>query len=440
VNTLTINTEDGGRILRNLDKAQIATKCVEVSKSLINTQVGFHSYDLVTTRKIGDAARFAATIRRSGAIESERLIAAICDTLKIDFRIVSSELMPLFEGYGWTSTLYDGKKIKRIDENIPPMDDVLTILGEKWNEEEPEEIERGTIYTLSEVSIRPTDKIELMGKVDISQDSIQPILDYGSQASYLGTFTSEDGKNEVVWSPLYWNNKPEIVLKYLRKQDDTQFAELGNIARKITTEPGLPKTHIQNCNEELLNAGIHFGFFSDVQITDDKGRKFEYIFPPSSSFALEPDKDIFEKARLIAASIRHGQYNAEVTKVLYPLSILRAMRNDSMRPHPYAFIQYALLMLHGIIKIEPAQTRYGDAYKVKWIDSQENNLAAEMAEQLLKSEPIYQHTYQEVEAKKVLVTGLYDYSNEQRKLKSATSIAATNYYERLMKDLAGARV
>jgi hypothetical protein len=79
-------------------------------------------------------------------------------------------------------------------------------------------------------------------------------------------------------------------------------------------------------------------------------------------------------------------------------------------------------------------------YKVKWIDSQENNLAAEMAEQLLKSEPIYQHTYQEVEAKKVLVTGLYDYSNEQRKLKSATSIAATNYYERLMNDLAGARV
>lgn len=346
----------------------------------------------------------------------------------------------MFEEYGWISTIHEGKRIKRVDENIPPMDDVLTILGEKWDEEEPEEIERGTIYSLAEVSIRPTEKIELMDKIDIGHDAIQPILDYGSQASYLGTFSSEDGQNEIVWSPLYWNNKPEIVLSYLRKQDDSQFAELGNLAKNITSEPGLPRPRIQNCNESLLDAGIHFGFFSDVQIRDNKGRKFEYIFPPSSSFALEPDKDIFEKARMIVACIRHGQYHAEVTKVLYPLSILRAMRTDSMKPHPYALVQYALLMLHGIIKITPAETRYGEAYRVIWIDSPENNLAADMAEQLLKGEAIYQHTYREVEAKKVLVEGLYDYSTEQRRLKTATSIVATNYYERLMKNLVGARV
>jgi hypothetical protein len=423
-----------------LDKAQIATKCVEVSKSLINTQVGLHSYDLVITRKIGDAARFAATIRRSGSIESEKLIAAICDTLKIDFRIISSELIPMFEENDWISTVYDGKRIKRIDENLPPMDDVLTTLGEKWEYEEPEEIERGTIYSLSEVSTRPTEKIELMDKIGIGHDAIQPILEYGSQASYLGTFLSDDRQNEVVWSPLYWNNKPEKVLSYLRKQDDKQFAGLGNLARSITCEPGLPRSHIQNCNESLLDTGIHFGFFSDVQITDNMGRKFEYIFPPSSSFALEPDKDIFEKARMIVACIRHGQYNAEISKILYPLSILRAMRTDLMKPHPYALVQYAILMLHGLIKITPAKTRFGEAYKVTWIDSPENNLAAEMAAQLLKGEAIYQHTHQEIEAKKVLVEGLYDYSTEQRRIKTARSIAATTHYERLMKDLVGARV
>lgn len=424
--------------MRILENAQIATKCVEVSKSLVNTQIGLHSYELQTTRKIGDAARFAATIRMSGHM-SEGVLAAVGDSLKIDFRIISAEIIPMFKDYGWIDTINEGSHIKRIDEDIPPIDDVLSTLGKRWNDEEPAEIERGTIYSLAQTSTRPTDKAALMSEIEVNEDVFQPILEYGTQAKYLGTFSSEESGNDIIWSPLYWNNKSDALLKYLRKQDDSQLEMLSNLAMEITALPGIPKENISQGNYNLLDSGIHFGFYSQVEILRDN-KNYRYIFPPSSYFSLEPKKDIFEKARMIVACIRHGQYHAEVSRILYPVSILRAMVTNTMKPHPYALVQYALLKLHGIIDLIPAETKYGSAYKVIWINSPENNLAAEMAEQLLKGEEIYPHTSQEVEAKKVLFGGEYNYSSEQRRLIPASCITGGNHYKRLMEHVMGVRL
>ena len=69
-----------------MDNAQIAAKCVEISKCLINRGSGLHTFDLDDTRTIGNIARFAANIRQSEQI-SEQQLAAIADTLKQDYSI-----------------------------------------------------------------------------------------------------------------------------------------------------------------------------------------------------------------------------------------------------------------------------------------------------------------------------------------------------------------
>jgi len=69
-----------------LDKPIITSKCVEISKSLLNTSVGFFGYDLGTSRIVGDLARFAVSIKQSGEIPREQF-AGISTALKIDYNL-----------------------------------------------------------------------------------------------------------------------------------------------------------------------------------------------------------------------------------------------------------------------------------------------------------------------------------------------------------------
>ena len=69
---------------------QITAKSVEISKCLINKQVGFHDFDLEITKSTGDIARFAANIRQARTLEEEQL-AAIGTALKIPYNTRLSE-------------------------------------------------------------------------------------------------------------------------------------------------------------------------------------------------------------------------------------------------------------------------------------------------------------------------------------------------------------
>lgn len=389
--------------MNSLDRAQIAIKSVEISKSMINVPNGLHNYDLRVTRQVGDTARFSAVLRNTGSIDSEKLIAAIGAALKLDYNYINMSILPLMEEYGWLNRIKDGKRLKRLDEEIPPIEDVLNQLGSKWEEEEPGDIERGTVYSLSQVSGRPTSRDALISETELSEVEFQTVLDYGTSFNYLGVFSTEDTGSDFIWSPLYWNGKIETISKYLEKQGEGKLEELGHLSKNIMQEPGIPKENLSKRKAKLVDAGIYYGFFNEVQITDRSERSHQYIFPPSPHFAIEPKGDIFEKARMIVACIRHGQHHAEITRVLYPLSILRAIKTSSMKPHPYAAVQYLLLKLHGVVNITPTKTQYGDAYRITWIDSPENNSSADIAEQLLKGEDVCPTSDEEIDAQKILV-------------------------------------
>jgi hypothetical protein len=77
-----------------LNDAQIASKCVEVSKSLSNLESSLFTYDLRDTTTIGDAARLCVSIKNISERITERRLAAAAASLKIHYRIVESQLMP----------------------------------------------------------------------------------------------------------------------------------------------------------------------------------------------------------------------------------------------------------------------------------------------------------------------------------------------------------
>jgi hypothetical protein len=106
-----------------------------------------------------------------------------------------------------------------------------------------------------------------------------------------------------------------------------------------------------------------------------------------------------------------------------------------MKPHSYADVQYAILVLNGVVKLEPANTWFGKASRVVFIDTPENELAANMAAQMLRGDTPLATTMEEAEARKILTVGTYNYSAEQRKIRDTSSIAATDEFERLLENV-----
>jgi len=262
-------------------------------------------------------------------------------------------------------------------------------------------------------------------------------LEYGDQANYMGTYLSKQEEQEMVWSPLYWLGKTERVLKYIENQNEPGLNEIGILTDGILKEPGVPVEKIAGGQSNLLQSGIAYGYFPTVAIETPSRMKYEYIFPATASFNPDPQKGVFEKAQIIVSCIRHGQYHAEVTKILYPLSILRAMRNDTMKPHPWAHVQYFLLKTHGIVDIVEDRTRHGKAYRIKWIDTPENKFAADIAEQMLRGKIIAVPSPEDLEARQIILDGFFEYSSERRKVKSTQRIMAHDEYLRLIEGTLG---
>lgn len=304
---------------------------------------------------------------------------------------------------------------------------------------EPTQIERASVYSLSLLSERPSTKEALISEMEIDDECLKTMLEYGEQTSYLGTFESEILEEDIVWTPFYWPGKMDGVIKFLNRQTSQNFDTIGNVTREFLKYPGRPIEQI-NQHKSLINAGIGQGYFPSVAVADRNGISHEYVFASTPHFGAEPDKDIFEKARLIVSCIRHGQYHAEVTKIMYPVNLLRALRENRLSAHSYALIQYALLIENRICIAETVKASYGTSYQIKFIDTPENILAADIAEEMLKGEKPMVGSVGEPEVRAMLINGTFNYSAEQRQVKGAEKIVAKNEFNKLMEYMIGSRV
>jgi hypothetical protein len=426
--------------LVKLNDAQISAKCVEVSKCLVDAGTGMVDFDLNATRKVGDAARLAVAIRRHPTPIDRETLAGVSSALKINFRIVESDLVPMFEELGWAIVKREGDKVSSIIDSVPPAADVLSTLGKTWREKQPTSIDEATINSLAELSRRPYGKSALLSELGIEEGAFESMLDYGEGAGYLGRFKSEEQGVEAIWTPLYWQANAESVIKFIQKQNEERLQTIGSLTDRFRNYPGLPTEKVANSSVVLTTAGIQQGFFPSVAITDRRKTSHTYIFPPSPQFNADASKDVYEKARLIVACIRHGQHHAEVTRILYPRSILRSMRNNLLGPHSYANVQYYVLVLHGIVTLEPVEKSYGKAYKVVWLDTPENNLAADIADSLLQGKEPIATSGEELEARKILLEGAFSYSSELRKLKTTKEVKAKKEYDRLLELATGVKL
>jgi len=421
--------------LRKLNNAEITAKCVEISKCLIDLHGGMVQFDLNDTQTIGDTTRLAVSIRNRSEVIPREVFAGISSAVKVSYP--EARILPILEQLNWVDVKRTGSKIESITEKIPPTEDVLSTLGKMWQEQEPTPVDEASVRSLAELSKRPYSKEALISDLGVKDKEFEAVYDYGDQARYLGKFVSEESGTEAIWTPLYWAGNMEAVIRFLQKQSEPKLGEIGTLVDRFRNHPGTPNDKIDARALNLVNAGISHGFFPSVEVKNRQGTSYEYVFAAAPQFDTDNKSDVFEKARMIVACIRHGQHHADISRIKFPRLILDRMRHSAMNPHPYADVQYAILVVHGIVKLEPSRNRYGKAFKVMWIDTPENNLAYILADQLLIGSEILGTSKEELEAQKVLVQGVFNYSSEQRRLKTGKRIVATHEFDRLMELMTG---
>ncbi len=136
------------------DPIEIVSKSVEISKSLVNTDIGLHTLDLEITRYIGDLARFSITLRNAISI-TEKQLDAISISMKILPRLVKSDMLVYLEKVGMVEVIKDGTKIERVKVNIPPVEDLIDIFSTKWLDDQPSILDIASIKALSLLSKSP---------------------------------------------------------------------------------------------------------------------------------------------------------------------------------------------------------------------------------------------------------------------------------------------
>jgi len=276
------------------------------------------------------------------------------------------------------------------------------------------------------------DRDALLSELEVAPEAFDTTLQYGLQADFLGTFSSAETGKPVIWTPFYWSGKLVEVQKFLARQTEGTLREIGKLTRDFSTYPGRPIEQVTTPIKGILNGGIAHGFFPSVGVNDRSGKGHTYVFPATPHFEAEPGKDIFEKARMIVGCIRHGQYHAEVTKINRPVLLLRALREGRIKPHSYADIEYALLVANRICDYETVPRFSGVWTRPVFIDTPENNAAADVAEEMLRGVEPATGAIEEPEVSELLTRGTFAYTAEQRSIRSAAKIVAKEPFDRMM--------
>lgn len=420
-----------------LSNNTITSKCVEVSKCFA-TQRGSYQLDLENTIRIGNIARLAANIRQSEFL-NEKQIGIFALAMKQDPYAAKSDYLNVLDQLDWIDMEKDGKKIQ-IEERIPPINEILTTLGIFWEESEPSDIDQATLSCLTLLKDKPllkdTLESEIFSEYDIDDKELEKTFDYGIEANYLGNFRSYETNQNVVYTPYYWNRNAKKVLNFLKRNYSDDFQGVSDLNTIIAKKPGIPIENEKIFNNPILTAGIESGFFPANQITIPEGGSFQYIFPPTPQFGVEPQDDIFEKARVIVSAIRHGQYHADVTKIKHPLSILNSLRMKGLKPHSHALKQYGALIKHRICGFNTVD-KYGESYEIYFIDTPENEKAMDLAEMMLKGEDPHPGVLHEPEIKELLNNdGSFDYSAEFRQ-KISSEFESKKLFHEMMESIRG---
>jgi DNA-binding transcriptional ArsR family regulator len=381
-----------------MDKKLIAGRLQEINEGLVSQSGGLVEAHFRKSKRSGAAARLCNVLRGQDVIDNYEMLAAAGGELGISADTLDRALSEL-EEIGYVTLHKSGGDIRKVEERIPLLADSYELIGQKWLDSKPSDIERATIEILDDLLVASQRERDIKKKYNLDTNDFAIVADVGTAGSFYKTYTSPVDGSTISLSPLYHDENPEVLLKLFDRFPDF---DVSKILRSIREYQGKP---IDTIRDPILIEAIRTGCIPTPSV-DSSGGKKHFAFTPVKGVG-QLEKSLLEKARAIVACVRYGQHYAGITRIKYPLLILESLKtNKRLGAHSEILKQYALLHKLGVGRITRNRL-FRDRYNFDLIDIPENLRALDLAIQYLAIKEVTKTDLKIDEARQLLLPGFY---------------------------------
>jgi hypothetical protein len=358
-----------------------------------------------TTRIVGACAQLSTVIKDQEVIENYSQLEAAAGEIGIDELLLERCLKDL-EEVEFVRLKKSGDEITRIDVKVPLLDGIYGRLGELWVARKPSEFEQVGIGILDEVATMPQKATDIQERYGLSLNDMGALKDLGTAGSYLGTYTSRKDGEEVWYSPLHWDEKPEQMMRLADKYPSHGISEVFQTVRDYQGKPS------DDLKDGLLTDAIALGCLPTCAVKSTAGKK-QFVFTPIANVGLK-EKSILTKARALLSCVRYGENFGSITRIKDPSVLLAALKvRGYLRPHTEILRQYETLRDLGVGRIA-RDSAHSDRYWFHLIDNAENKKALELAIQMLQIGDVAREVSGAEKARQLLLPGVFEHPTAVR--------------------------
>ena len=199
--------------------------------------------------------------------DEERLVVAAGE-LGISYEALTPTLRVL-EEVDFARVFRNGDTIQRLEVSVPQLRESYAELGDFWRSSNPGEIEQATIALLDQLALGPMTRSAIVASFGISPSQLDMVIEVGQSAGYLDI--ARPGDDDVIYSPLFWEENPEKTAELLAKLDTE---ELRGALSKVRDYQGLPIERLATVDSV---AGAIAGILPTTSV-DSTGGEHQFTF------------------------------------------------------------------------------------------------------------------------------------------------------------------
>nr|WP_319565482.1 hypothetical protein [uncultured Rhodoferax sp.] len=330
-----------------MNRKQIAEFAFDIQTGLGRTDAP----EFNSLRTAGMAASLAVHVRGLGEIDYE-VLRKVSDFY---FDIPSYALEPVVEilrEVGFVEVIRIGRKISKIIPTVPHFQDLYSALGEHHSLSDLNEHEQAALHILGELQVQPQNKDRLLTKSGMEQSVFDRFLVIGEHNGLVRTHRVR-GKN-ILTSPIYFADNLVGLADLAAASGSTDIGKALNVIKKNQGWPmsvALAQGEIGGIRlDSDIKGVIHKLAYEGIlkpPTIKFKSKQESFLFTPQPG-AIRLDsanRDVYERAMAIVASVRKGQLLPESYRIKWPLSILKTLRDRGyLKSNSDADVQYQNLV------------------------------------------------------------------------------------------------
>ena len=294
---------------------------------------------------IGKAASLASHLRGIQVVEDYEALIVLASKLGIS----STELLTVLEildEIEYIRIIGSKRRPTKIEVLISYFEETYDLLGEKWNDDNPDEFERKMIEIINDLSDYRVSEQSIISKYNLNADDMGIIMHIGKSGGFVDSYTV-NGDN-YLFSPIYMEENPQNIMDFLDSYDEGRVKDTLEL---LNSKPGYPVVNLNNVEDDIILGLMSNNILQTPAITASGG-KVNFLFTP---FTNTTDKEMVRQARNVVSAVRYGEKFSKYSELRDPSIFLQRLIDRGYigkTPHSDIEAQYGVLRDNGLGRIE----------------------------------------------------------------------------------------